>query len=73
MMKRLLALDGGGIRGLFSLKVLERMERDLRDQPRRDEKLLIAEVTVACMSLDGKPVRLPPEVRANLVQLADQT
>ena len=40
---------------------------------RGDEKLLIAEVTVACMSLDGKPVRLPPEVRANLVQLADQT
>lgn len=29
-MKRLLALDGGGIRGLFTLKILERIESDLR-------------------------------------------
>ena len=40
---------------------------------RGEDKLLIAEVTVACMTLDGKPTRLPEEVRANLMQLSDLT
>ncbi len=31
-MKRLLALDGGGIRGVFSLKILQRIERQLREK-----------------------------------------
>ena len=35
---------------------------------RNDEKLFTAEVTVACMTLDGKPTRLPTEVREKLVQ-----
>ena len=40
---------------------------------RGEDKLLIAEVTVACMTLDGKPTRLPEEVRANLMRLSDLT
>ena len=39
-MKRLLALDGGGIRGLFSLKVLERIERELRNDLRKPDLVL---------------------------------
>ena len=33
---------------------------------RGDEKLLIAEVTIACMDLDGRPARLPEMVREGL-------
>ena len=35
---------------------------------RGDEKLFLAQATVACMGPDGKPVRLPTEVREILVQ-----
>ena len=38
---------------------------------RGDEKLLFAQITVACMDLDGRPARLPTEVRDKLVQLAE--
>ena len=37
---------------------------------RGDDKLLFAEVTIACMGLDGKPTRLPDVVRANLMHLS---
>ena len=33
---------------------------------RGEEKLLIAEVTIACMGLDGRPTRLPEAVRDGL-------
>lgn len=33
---------------------------------RGDEVLFRAEVTAVCMTLDGKPTRLPPELRAKL-------
>ncbi|MEM7210288.1 MAG: tol-pal system-associated acyl-CoA thioesterase [Pseudomonadota bacterium] len=36
---------------------------------RGEVRLISAEVTIACMSLSGKPTGLPTEVRANLVQL----
>ncbi|MEM9060889.1 MAG: tol-pal system-associated acyl-CoA thioesterase [Pseudomonadota bacterium] len=39
---------------------------------RGDEKLIEAAVTVACMSLAGRPAGFPPEIRANLVQLGDR-
>ena len=40
---------------------------------RGDDKLLIAEVTIACMTLAGKPTRLPDPVRANLMHLSELT
>jgi predicted acylesterase/phospholipase RssA len=39
-MKRLLALDGGGIRGVFSLEILARMEAELRARLGRPELVL---------------------------------
>jgi hypothetical protein len=39
-MKRLLALDGGGIRGLFSLKILERVETELRRELSKPDLIL---------------------------------
>lgn len=39
---------------------------------RGDDCLLTAGITVACMNLAGRPVRIPPEISANLVQLATQ-
>jgi predicted acylesterase/phospholipase RssA len=39
-MKRILSLDGGGIRGVFSLMVLQRIE-DLFRQERKNEKLVL--------------------------------
>ena len=36
---------------------------------RGDEKLFTAQVTVACMGSDGRPVRLPTEVREGLVEM----
>jgi len=39
-MKRILALDGGGIRGVFSLEILLRMERMLRRHYGRDDLVL---------------------------------
>ena len=38
--KRMLALDGGGIRGVISLEVLARLERDLREHTGRDDLVL---------------------------------
>lgn len=38
--KRLLALDGGGIRGVISLEILAAMERQLRDLHGRDDLVL---------------------------------
>jgi len=43
-MKRILSLDGGGLRGVFALAVLERMEAVLRDRfPRRRNKFVLAD------------------------------
>ncbi|MDA0767901.1 MAG: patatin-like phospholipase family protein [Verrucomicrobia bacterium] len=39
-MKRLLALDGGGIRGLFTLKILERVETELRRELAKPDLVL---------------------------------
>jgi uncharacterized protein len=39
-MKRILALDGGGIRGVFSLEILLHMQKMLRTHYRRDDLLL---------------------------------
>lgn len=36
---------------------------------RGGETLLTAEITIACMTLEGRPTRLPTEIRANLVQM----
>jgi uncharacterized protein len=39
-MKRILSLDGGGVRGVFSLQVLERIEQILREKTGRPELVL---------------------------------
>ena len=36
------------------------------------DRLIEADVTIACMSVTGRPAGLPPEVRANLVQLGER-
>lgn len=41
-MKRLLALDGGGIRGVFSLEILARIEQEIRKQ-RKQPSLVLAD------------------------------
>ena len=43
---------------------------DMLQQARRGEETLVrAELTVACMGAGGRPVRLPPHVRAALAQV----
>lgn len=42
-MKRILSLDGGGIRGLFSLQVLKRIEQFLREDRQRPDLVLADE------------------------------
>ena len=45
----------------------------LRQEVRLGETLLFkADVTIACMGLSGRPVRIPPEISANLVQLREE-
>ena len=39
---------------------------------RENDRLIEAEITIACMSLSGRPTGFPPEVRANLVQLNER-
>ena len=39
---------------------------------RGSDRLIAANVTIACMALNGRPAGLPPEVRANLVQLGER-
>lgn len=41
--RRLLALDGGGIRGLITLGILEKMEADLRGILKKDERFRLAD------------------------------
>ena len=44
---------------------------DMLQQVRRGEETLVrAELTVACMGVGGRPVRLPPHVRTALAQVA---
>ena len=39
---------------------------------RGSDRLIEADITIACMSVTGRPTGLPPEVRANLVQLSER-
>ena len=44
---------------------------DMLQQARRGEEVLVrAELTIACMRSDGRPVRLPPIVRTALAQVS---
>jgi acyl-CoA thioester hydrolase len=38
---------------------------------RGDEDLVQMSLTLACMNMDGRPVRLPPEVRNEMTRFAD--
>src|SRR5918996_1214297 len=42
--KRLLALDGGGIRGLITIEILAEIERLLRERLGRDDRFVLADV-----------------------------
>lgn len=72
--KRLLALDGGGIRGAITLKVLERLESQLREA-RGDPDLVLADVfdyiggtSTGAITAAGLAVGLPV---ARILQLYD--
>jgi uncharacterized protein len=41
--KKILALDGGGIRGILSVEILAKIERLLREKLGKDEKLVLAD------------------------------
>jgi acyl-CoA thioester hydrolase len=46
---------------------------DMIQEARREgESLVRAELVVACMNSNGRPVRLPPQLRAALAQVAGQ-
>lgn len=39
---------------------------------RGEDCLMTARITIACMALSGRPVRIPPEISADLVQLVER-
>jgi uncharacterized protein len=42
-LKKVLALDGGGIRGILSVEILAKIERLLREKLGKDEKFVLAD------------------------------
>ena len=41
--KKLLALDGGGIRGMMAVEILARLESELRQKLGRDDRFVLAD------------------------------
>ena len=50
--RKMLALDGGGIRGLLTLGILERMEKLLAERQGSDNLLRVGRAAAAQLSLD---------------------
>jgi acyl-CoA thioester hydrolase len=61
------ALFDDALEVVTEVKRLSGVRLDLHQEVRRgDEVLFTAEVTLVCMHLDGKPARLPDDLRAAL-------